>query len=68
MNKLKRDFSVWSLYYRQEIVWFIVGFILGALTMLFMGLVISCTMTPLEAGLVGQGSSPYDPIYVKIVD
>ena len=30
-NKLKQDFSVWSLYYRQEIVWFIVGFIIGAL-------------------------------------
>jgi hypothetical protein len=31
LNKLKEEFSVWSLYYRQEIVWFIVGFILGAL-------------------------------------
>jgi len=24
-------FKVWSLYYRQEIVWFIVGFILGVI-------------------------------------
>ena len=31
IDKLKRDFSVWSLYYRQEIVWFVVGFIIGAL-------------------------------------
>jgi len=24
-------FKVWSLYYRQEIVWFVVGFILGVI-------------------------------------
>jgi len=24
-------FNVWSLYYRSEIVWFIVGFILGVI-------------------------------------
>ena len=24
-------FKVWSLYYRAEIVWFIIGFILGAI-------------------------------------
>jgi len=24
-------FKVWSLYYRQEIVWFIVGFIIGVI-------------------------------------
>ena len=29
MNKLKDRFKVWSLYYRQEIIWFIVGFIIG---------------------------------------
>jgi len=22
-------FKVWSLYYRQEIIWFVVGFIIG---------------------------------------
>jgi hypothetical protein len=27
MNK----FKVWSLYYRQEIIWFVVGFILGVI-------------------------------------
>jgi len=31
LNKLKEEFSVWSLYYRQEIIWFVVGFIIGAL-------------------------------------
>ena len=29
--KLKSKFDVWSLYYRQEIVWFVAGFILGAI-------------------------------------
>jgi len=24
-------FKVWSLYYRQEIVWFVVGFIIGVI-------------------------------------
>mgnify|MGYP001045114239 len=27
--KLKQKFDVWSLYYRQEIVWFSIGFIIG---------------------------------------
>ena len=31
INKLKQDFSLWSLYYRQEIVWCVIGFIIGAL-------------------------------------
>jgi len=31
IDKMKRDFSVWSLYYRQEIIWFVVGFFIGAL-------------------------------------
>ena len=31
IKNLKENFSVWSLYYRQEIVWFVVGFIIGAL-------------------------------------
>tara|TARA_Y100001963_G_scaffold1167_1_gene1706 strand:- start:129 stop:242 length:114 start_codon:yes stop_codon:yes gene_type:complete len=29
MNKLKETFEVWSLYYRQEIVWSTIGFIIG---------------------------------------
>ena len=24
-------FKVWSLYYRQEIIWFVVGFIIGVI-------------------------------------
>jgi len=24
-------FKVWSLYYRQEIVWFVIGFIIGVI-------------------------------------
>jgi hypothetical protein len=27
--KLKQKFNVWSLYYRQEIIWFTIGFIVG---------------------------------------
>ena len=27
--KLKQKFDVWSLYYRQEIVWFSIGFVEG---------------------------------------
>ena len=30
-KKLRSRFEVWSLYYRQEIVWFIVGFCVGAI-------------------------------------
>jgi hypothetical protein len=31
IKKLINKFNIWSLYYRQEIVWFIVGFILGVI-------------------------------------
>jgi hypothetical protein len=31
MKKWIQRWEVWSLYYRQEIVWFIVGFILGVI-------------------------------------
>ena len=47
---------------------FHIGFIVGILTMLFMAIVISCSMTPLEAGSSEIGSNPYNPLYVKIVD
>tara|TARA_R100001460_G_scaffold104807_1_gene150786 strand:+ start:1329 stop:1439 length:111 start_codon:yes stop_codon:yes gene_type:complete len=30
-NKWKTNFEVWSLYYRNEIIWFIIGFIGGAI-------------------------------------
>tara|TARA_R100001530_G_C4217195_1_gene128978 strand:- start:193 stop:351 length:159 start_codon:yes stop_codon:yes gene_type:complete len=47
---------------------FHIGFVVGVLTVLFMALVINCTMTPLEAGVSELGSNPYNPLYVKIVD
>ena len=47
---------------------FHIGFIVGVLTVLFMALVISCTMTPLEAGASEIGSNAYNPLYVKIVE
>ena len=31
IKKYKEKFEIWFLYYRQEIVWFIVGFIIGAI-------------------------------------
>tara|TARA_Y100001938_G_C7895732_1_gene332043 strand:- start:265 stop:366 length:102 start_codon:yes stop_codon:yes gene_type:complete len=31
MKALIKKFNVWSLYYRAEIVWFIIGFIVGAI-------------------------------------
>ena len=47
---------------------FHIGFIVGVLTMLFMAVIISCSMTPLEAGSSELGSSTYNPMYVVIVD
>ena len=47
---------------------FHIGFIVGVLTVLFMALVISCSVTPLEAGASEIGSNAYNPLYVKIVD
>ena len=31
MKKWKEKFEMWTLIYRQEIVWFIVGFVIGAI-------------------------------------
>ena len=47
---------------------FQIGFIVGVMTVLFMALVVSCTMTPLEASASEIGSNAYNPLYVKIVD
>ena len=47
---------------------FHIGFIVGVLTMLFMAVVISCSMTPLEAGSSELGSSSYNPLYVHVVN
>ena len=47
---------------------FHIGFVVGMVTALFMAIVISCTMTPLEANSSEIGSSSWNPMYVKIVD
>ena len=47
---------------------FHIGFIVGVLTMLFMAVIISCSMTPLEAGSSELGSSSYNPLYVHVVN
>ena len=31
LDDIKAEIQIWSLYYRTEIVWFIIGFIIGAL-------------------------------------
>jgi len=31
MKKLKEKFEIWSLYYRTEIIYFIIGFITGVI-------------------------------------
>ena len=46
---------------------FHIGFVVGLLTALFMAVVISCTMTPLEAGASELGTQ-YNPMHVRIVD
>ena len=47
---------------------FHIGFIVGVLTMLFMAIVISCTMTPLGAGSSSCGEEAWNPCFVTIVD
>tara|TARA_B100000214_G_C23552018_1_gene438865 strand:- start:110 stop:211 length:102 start_codon:yes stop_codon:yes gene_type:complete len=31
MKKIKEKIEFWSIYYRQELIWFSLGFILGAI-------------------------------------
>jgi len=31
MKKYIEKFEIWSLHYRQEILWFLAGFVLGAI-------------------------------------
>tara|TARA_B100000287_G_scaffold285219_1_gene268840 strand:+ start:201 stop:302 length:102 start_codon:yes stop_codon:yes gene_type:complete len=31
MKTMIEKFNIWSLYYRQEIVWFIAGFVVGVI-------------------------------------
>ena len=47
---------------------FHIGFIVGILTTLFMAIVISCAVTPLEATSSNCGEESWNPCYVKIVD
>ena len=48
---------------------FHIGFIVGVLTMFFMAMVISCTMTPLEAGSSsGELGTQFNPMYVRVID
>ena len=44
------------------------GFVVGVLFMLFMTIIISCTVTPLEAGGSECGNAEWNPCYVKIVE
>ena len=30
-RKIKEKIEFWSLYYRQEIIWFIIGIVIGAI-------------------------------------
>ena len=48
----------------SEIYHFCLGFCMAILT----AMVISCTMTPLEAGASEIGTNAYNPLYVRIVD
>ena len=64
--------SVWNTQYLKERRKkmkdnFHIGFVVGLLAAFFMAVVISCTVTPLEAGGSDCGSS-WNPCYVKIVD
>jgi hypothetical protein len=31
MKNIKEKLEIWSLYYRTEIVWFVIGFVVGAI-------------------------------------
>jgi len=46
---------------------FHIGFIVGMITAFFMAFIISCTVTPLEAGNSDCGSL-YNPCHVRIID
>ena len=47
---------------------FHIGFIVGMITALFMAIVVSCSMTPLEAGSSEIGSNAYNPLYVHVTN
>ena len=43
-------------------------FLLGFMTAILVAMMISCTISPLEASASEIGSTPYNPLYVKVVD
>ena len=43
-------------------------FLLGFMSAILVAMIISCTVTPLEAHNSDQGSSRYNPLYVVVVD
>ena len=43
-------------------------FLLGFATAIMIAMIVSCSFTPLEAGGSELGSSPYTPLYVKVVE
>jgi len=47
---------------------FHIGFVVGMLTALFMAVIISCTVEPLNAVNSNCGEESWNPCYVKIVD
>ena len=47
---------------------FHIGFVVGMITALFMAIVVSCSMTPLEAGSSEIGSNAYNPLYVHVTN
>ena len=63
--------NAWNTLYLKEKKMkdnFHIGFIVGMITAFFMAFIISCTVTPLEAGASELGSSRWNPLYVVVVD
>ena len=48
----------------NKYMYFLAGYLAAFVTIFF----ISCTYSPLEAGSGELGSSPYTPLYVKVVE
>ena len=47
---------------------YIKGFIMGIIFVLTSAIIVSCTITPLEADVMQLGATQYNPLYVKIVE
>ena len=48
----------------KKYMWFLMGYFTALVTILM----VSCTYSPLEASGTELGSSPYTPLYVKVVE